>query len=154
MPVQDKGVDVIAYDQSGRVILLAETKSRVGTSAEWAARFRRNMLSHGTLPKALYFLIATPERLYFWKQDHPGISDEPPAFTIDAKKEFQPYFDKLEKTSRVVSEQALEILVLSWLTDIAQTGAARSRNDPSMRWLSESGLIDSLEKARIETNPA
>ena len=154
MPVQDRGIDVIAYDQSGRVILLAEAKSRVGTSAEWAARFRRNMLSHGTLPKALFFMIATPERLYFWKQDHPDVSDEPPGFTIDATREFKPYFDKLDKTSRDVSEQALEMLVLSWLTDIARTGDARFRNDPSMRWLSESGLIDSLEKARIEMNPA
>jgi hypothetical protein len=154
MPVKDKGVDVIAYDQSGRVVLLAEAKSRVGTSAEWAARFRRNMLSHGILPRALFFMIATPERLYFWKQDHPGESDEPPEFTIDATREFEPYFDKLEKTSRTVSEQALEVFVLSWLTDIARTGDARSRNDPSMRWLSESGLIDSLEKARIAMNPA
>jgi hypothetical protein len=154
MPVQDKGIDVIAYDQSGRVILLAEAKSRVGTSPEWAARFRRNMLSHGTLPQALFFLIATPERLYFWKQDHPSASDEPPDFTIDATREFKPYFDKLEKPSRAVSEQALEMLVLSWLTEIARTGDARTANDPSMRWLSESGLIDSLEKARIEMNPA
>jgi hypothetical protein len=154
MPVQDKGADVIAYDQAGSVVLLAEAKSRVGTSAEWAARFRRNMLSHGTLPKAQFFLIATPERLYFGKQDHPGVSDEPPEFTMDATREFKPYFDGLEKTSSAVSGPVLEILVLAWLTDIARTGDERSRNDPSMRWLSESGLIGSLEKARIEMNPA
>jgi hypothetical protein len=154
MPVQDRGIDVIAYDEAGSVVLLAEAKSRFGTSAEWAARFRRNLLSHGTLPKALFFLIATPERLYFWKQDHSSTSDELPEFTIDAAREFKPYFDKLEKTSPAVSEQALEMLVLSWLTDIARTGDERSRNDSSMRWLSESGLIDSLEKARIEMNPA
>jgi hypothetical protein len=154
MPSQDKGIDVIAYDQAGRVVLLAEAKSRVGTSAEWAARFRRNMLAHGTLPNAQFFLIATPERMYFWKQDRPGVLDEPPEFTIDATREFKPYFDKLEKTAQGVSDEALELLVLSWLTDIARTGDAKSKKDPSMRWLSESGLIDSLEKARIEMNPA
>lgn len=124
MPSQDNGIDVIAYDNAGRVILLAEAKSRVGTSATWAAQFRRNMLAHGNLPKALFFLIVTPERMYFWKQDHPGVSDEPPEFTIDATKEFKPYFDKLQKRSERVSEQALELLVLSWLTDIARTGDA------------------------------
>ena len=154
MTSQDKGIDVIAYDQAGRVILLAEAKSRVGTSAEWAARFRRNLLAHGTLPEALFFLIATPERMYFWKQDRPGVSDQPPEFTIDATREFKPYFDKLEKTSQGVGEQALELLVLSWLTEIARTGDARAKKDPSLRWLSESGLIGSLEKARIEMNPA
>jgi hypothetical protein len=154
MPTQDKGIDVIAYDQDGRVILLAEAKSRVGTSEKWAAQFRRNMLAHGTLPNAQFFLIATPERMYFWKQDRPGVLDAPPEFTIDATTEFKPYFDKLEKTSQGVSEQALELLVLSWLTEIARTGDARSKKDPSRRWLADSGLIGSLEKARIEMNTA
>ncbi len=112
------------------------------------------MLAHGILPKALFFLIATPERMYFWKQDKPGVADEPPAFTIDAGREFKQYFEKLNKTPHAVGEQALELLVLSWLTEIAKTGDARVRENPSMRWLAESGLIDSLEKARIEMNPA
>jgi hypothetical protein len=154
MPTQDKGIDVIAYDPDGRVILLAEAKSRVGTSAEWAAQFRRNMLAHGTLPNAQFFLIATPERMYFRKQDGRGVQDAPPEFTIDAAAEFKPYFDRLEKTSQGVSGQALELLVLSWLTEIARTGDARSKKDPSRRWLADSGLIGSLEKARIEMNPA
>ena len=154
MPLQDKGIDFIAYDDAGRVVLVAEVKSRYGMSEEWASRFRRNMLAHGRLPKALFFLIATPERMYFWKQDHSGPADEPPGLTIDATKEFKQYLDKLNKTPQAVGEQALELLVLSWLTDIARTGEARVRQDPSMRWLAESGLIDSLDAARIEMNPA
>ncbi len=93
MPAQDKGIDFIAYDDAGRVILLAEVKSRVGTSEQWAARFRRNLLEHGTLPNARFFLIATPDRMYFWKQDHSVSAEEPPDFTIDATKEFKRYFD-------------------------------------------------------------
>ncbi|MGD1069933.1 MAG: hypothetical protein ABSB15_07320 [Bryobacteraceae bacterium] len=112
------------------------------------------MLSHGTLPDAPFFMIATPERLYFWKQDHADAPDAPPEFTIDATAEFKPYLDELERTSRTVSEQVLEIVVHSWLTDMARTGNARSKNGPPMRWLSDSGLIGSLEKARIEMNPA
>ncbi|MGH9629745.1 MAG: hypothetical protein ACRD7E_15625 [Bryobacteraceae bacterium] len=154
MPLQDKGIDFIAYDNAGRVVLVTEVKSRVGTSDQWAARFRRNMLAHGVLPKALFFLIATPERMYFWKQDKTAAMDEPPEFTIDATKEFKQYLGKLHKTPEAVGEQALELLVLSWLTDIAQTGGARARQDPSIRWLADSGLIDSLETARIEMNPA
>jgi hypothetical protein len=154
MPFEDKGIDFIAYDGAGRVVLVAEVKSRFGMSEEWAARFRRNMLAHGRLPEALFFLIATPERMYFWKQNQHGAADEPPGFTIDATKEFKQYLEKLNKTPQAVGEQALELLVLSWLTDIARTGDARVRQDPSMRWLAESGLINSLETARIEMNPA
>jgi hypothetical protein len=154
MPAQDKGIDFIAYDYSGRAILVGEVKSRVGMSEQWAARFRRNMLAHGILPKALFFLIATPERIYLWKQDQPGVSDEPPEFTIDVAREFKQYFEKMDKTPQAVGEQTLELLVLSWLTDIARTGRKRVKEDPSMLWLAESGLIDSLENARFEMNPA
>ncbi|HTS76220.1 MAG TPA: hypothetical protein VMG40_08455 [Bryobacteraceae bacterium] len=154
MPMQDQGIDFIAYDDVGRVILLGEVKSRVGTSGEWAARFRRNMLAHGILPSALFFLIATPERMYFWKQDHPGLTEEPPGFTVDATKEFRPYLEKLNQTRQAVGERALELMVFSWLKDIARTGSERVKHDPSMKWLAESGLIDSLGSARIEMNPA
>ncbi|HXA66993.1 MAG TPA: hypothetical protein VNV82_17680 [Bryobacteraceae bacterium] len=154
MPAQDRGIDLIAYDYAGHAILVGEVKSRVGTSEQWAALFRRNMLAHGILPRALFFLIATPERIYFWKQDKPGISDEPPAFTIDVAKEFKQYFEKLGKAPQAIGEQALELLVLSWLTDIARTGKARVKEDASMRWLADSGFIESLEHARFEMNPA
>ena len=154
MPQADKDMDFIAYDDSGRVILIEEVKRRLGTSEQWAARFRRNMLAHGFLPRALFFLIATPERMYFWKQDEHGIADEPPGFTLDAAKALKPYLDKIDKTPQAVGEQALELLVSSWLSDIARTDEARLRQDPSMRWLAESGLIDSLGTARIEINPA
>ena len=154
MPAQDKGIDFIAYDYAGRAILVGEVKNRVGTSEQWAALFRRNMLAHGILPPALFFLIATPEHIYFWKQDQQGVSDEPPEFTIDVAREFKQYFEKLGETPQAVGEQALELLVLSWLADIARSGRARVKEDPSMRWLAESGLIDSIENARFEMNPA
>lgn len=89
--------------------------------------------------------------MYFWKG---SAADELPEFTVDATKEFQPYFERLNKTPQGVGEQALEFLVLSWLTDIARVGDSRAKADPSGRWLADSGLIHSLEKARIEMNPA
>ena len=92
MPSNHSGIDFIAYDREGRIVLLAEAKSRRGTSEDWAARLRRNMPSHGVLPWAKYFLIATPERMYLWKQERPNLAEVPPEFTIDATKEFRPYF--------------------------------------------------------------
>ena len=91
----DKGIDFIAYDNAGRIILVAEVKRRLGTSERWATHFRRNMLAHGFLPKSPFFLIATPERMYFWKQDQQGAGDEPPSFTLDAAKALEPYLERL-----------------------------------------------------------
>jgi len=63
MPSQQIAIDFVAYDREGRVVLLAEAKNRRGTSEQWAAGLRRNMLAHGVLPRTEYFLIVTPERM-------------------------------------------------------------------------------------------
>lgn len=151
MPSQHSGIDFVAYDREGRVVLLAEVKSRRGTSEYWAARLRKNMLSHGILPWAKYFLIATPERMYLWKQERANQAEVPPEFTIDAAKVFQPYFQKLHQEPSKIGPEAFELLVLTWLTDVARSGEHNQKQDPSSAWLSE--LTGSLQQARIEMNP-
>jgi hypothetical protein len=151
MPTQHSGIDFVAYDRDGQIVLLAEAKARRGTSEHWAARLRRNMLSHGLLPWSKYFLIATPERVYLWKQEHPNPAEVPPEFTIDAAKVFQPYFQRLNQDPSRIGPEAFELLVLTWLTDIARSEEGKPAQDPSLAWLSD--LIGSLQKARIEINP-
>jgi hypothetical protein len=56
-PIRD--VDLIAYDQRGQALLLAIVKGSHDPSELWAAQYRRNLLAHGTLPAAPFFLIAT-----------------------------------------------------------------------------------------------
>ena len=77
MPLPMRGVDFIAYDQVGQPILLVEVKSTHRTSEGWAAQFRRNLLEHGTLPTAPFFLIATPDQMYFWHQEDASPMDRP-----------------------------------------------------------------------------
>lgn len=111
------------------------------------------MLAHGTLPNARFFLIATPERMYFWRQEEPSLNEEPPQFTLDAASELKPYFEKFGQTPEKTSGQALELIVFSWLNDIAETGQSRARQDASLRWLSDSGLLGALARSRIELSP-
>src|SRR5258708_14041864 len=122
MPSKQSSIDFIAYDRAGRVLLLAEAKSRRGTSESWAARLRRNMLSHGILPWSKYFLIATPERMYLWKQERLNPADAPPEFTIDAEKVFRPYFQKLQQEPLNIGPEAFELVVLTWLSNITRSG--------------------------------
>lgn len=149
-----RAVDLIAYDERGVPVLLVEVKSQHETSDIWAARFRRNILAHRSLPAALFFLIATPERMYFWREAHLQDATEPaPDHTIDTAEELKPYFEKFGETPGKVSGQALQLMVLSWLNDIAQSGRIRAKPDASLQWLSEVGLLKSLENARIDVSP-
>jgi hypothetical protein len=150
MALPTREVDFVAYDEHGQPVLLVEVKSRHETSELWAARFRRNLLAHGTLPKAPFFLIATPERMYFWRQDDPSPNEEPPQFTLDATNELKPYFERFKQTPEKTSGQALELILFSWLVDLAEFGQSRANKDSSLKWLSESGLLEALRSARIE----
>jgi hypothetical protein len=147
-PLRD--VDVIAYDERGQALLLVEVKGGRDTSELWAARYRRNILAHGTLPAAPFFLIAMPERMYFWRQRDPGAEEELPQFTLDATNELGPYFQRVGLTPEKASGETLELIVFSWLNDMAEAGQLRAKENPSLRWLSESGLLEALGKARIE----
>jgi hypothetical protein len=147
-------VDFIAYDERGQPILLVEVKSRHQTSDLWAAHFRRNLLAHGTLPRAPFFLIATPERIYFWRQDDPSPNEELPQFTLDATNELKPYFERFKQTPGKTTGQALELILFSWLVDLAESGQSRAKQDSSLGWLSESGLLDALRSTRIELSAA
>ena len=145
---QLSGVDFVAYGRDGRIVLLAEAKARRGTSKDWAARLRRNMLSHGLLPSSKFFLIATPERMYVWKHEPPDQTETTPEFTIDASKLFQPYFQRLNQDPAKIAPEAFELLVLTWLTDIAGPARGDLIQDPSLEGLAE--LAGSLREARIE----
>jgi hypothetical protein len=147
-------IDFIAYDTDGKVLLLAETKSRRGTSKGWAAEFRRNMLAHDVLPSAKYFLIAIPDRMYGWEQNNLSVGEVPQQFTIDARKVLAPYFKRLNLNSETISPSAFELLIHTWLTDIARSAEYRAELDASHESMSESSLFSSLEHAQIEMNAA
>jgi hypothetical protein len=152
MALPSREVDFVAYNDHGQPVLLVEAKSLRQTSEAWAALFRRNLLAHGTLPKAPFFLIATPERLYFWRQDESGSSEELPQFTMDATSELRPYFEKFRQTPEKIGGQVLELILYSWLVDLADSGQSRAKHDSSLKRLSDSGLLDALHSARIEVS--
>jgi len=48
--------DFVVYDRHSQIVLIAELKRKTG--AEWAAKWRRNILSHGDMPAAKFFCVA------------------------------------------------------------------------------------------------
>jgi hypothetical protein len=112
------------------------------------------MLAHGVLPPAKYFMIATPERIYGWNQESASVNEDPPQFVIDGRAALGPYFAKLNQDAANIGPEAFELLILTWLNDISRSSEKRAELDPSLRSLSESGLLSSLQKAEIEMNAA
>ena len=90
--------------------------------------------------------------MYFWRQDDPKPTEEPPQFTMDAAHELKPYFEKFKQAPEETGGQTLGLILFSWLVDLAESGQSRAKQDSSLKWLSDSGLLDALSNARIEAS--
>ena len=145
-----KEADLIAYDNRGRVLLLVEVKRSRDATAEWAAKYRRNLMSHGTFPFTRFFLIATLNGLYFWRQEDESIpADAPPQFTLDAVSELNPIMEKYGFSAEEISKEEFRLVVSFWLEDLSWLEKPDSMEASRFHWLSESGFLDELKRSRI-----
>jgi hypothetical protein len=112
MNLHNTPIDFIAYDADGQIVLLAEAKSRLGTSGTWASKLRRNMLAHGLLPKSRFFLIATPERMYGWKQESLPASE---ICHSSRSTHGRPYSLTLQSSARILTASVRRLLTCFFL---------------------------------------
>ena len=142
--------DLVLYDRLGRLVAAAEIKNMRGTSGDWAAKLRRNILAHGEFPPVDFYLIVTPDRLYLWK----GAGEQPdliqPTYEIDAQPIFKSYLERVGVATGDLSGAAFELLVESWLSDLMRFDKQAQKLASDARLLVESGLLDAVKDGRIE----
>jgi hypothetical protein len=152
MPPPVTGVDFVAYDRRGQPVLLALASGSRDTSELWAGEYRRNLLSHDTLPQLPFFLIAARDHMYFWRQGASIPDDAPPQFVLDGNAALKPYFEEFNLSPEKISGEGLWWIILSWLEDVADSRKQRSGADPSLAWLADSGFLEALGNAHIESS--
>ncbi|MDP8964446.1 MAG: hypothetical protein M3O33_10775 [Cyanobacteriota bacterium] len=140
----DTDWDLSIHNRNGQRIIDIEVKTKLNALPEWAARFRRNILAHGTFPKAPYFLMVFPDRFYLWTDADAQSEQSKPTYTIDARPILQPYFERAGVTAEQISDQSLELIVASWLGTIIYSEKSPEDIDESQRWLVDSGLYDAV----------
>ena len=142
--------DLALYDRSGRLTAVAEIKNRFGTSREWAAQTRRNILAHGGSCNADFFLLVTPDRLYLWKDAGTAPVRIPPTYEADTQSEFAPYFQRAGLDPRHVSGHAFDLLVAAWLADVTRSEGTAEKFAGDRSWLARSGFHTAIKDGRIE----
>lgn len=145
--------DITVFDNSRQAVLIVEVKARTGTSKEWASIYRRNLAAHGSLPRVPYFLIATPDHFYLWKNPPDGAIATNPDYDIDATEVLEPYYRRSNIEPQTVMGRAFELIVAAWLHDLQQGIVAYGADKPSQRWLGESGILDALRGGRVVLEP-
>lgn len=142
--------DIGVYDRSGQLAVVAEITNRLGTSCDWAAATRRNILAHNGLCRAEYFLLITPDRLYLWKNAGAEPNRVPPTLEAEMQSEFARYFAGAGIDPRQVSGHAFELLVAAWLSDVIRLKGEAEELAENRSWLAESGFFVAVKEGRIE----
>jgi hypothetical protein len=123
----------------------------------------RNLLVHGMIASAPYYLLALPDVFYLWKDLDPSrlnLHDLPekefePDFKVATTRALAPYIDWPSFSPDDISEPGLELLVSSWLTDLVNDSAlSREAASPDLRWLFDSGLYDAIKGGHVATEVA
>ena len=141
--------DLTLYDRDGRLIAVAEVKNKQGTSCEWAAKLRRNILAHGGRYNADFFLLVTPDRLYIWKNAGTAPTLIQPTYELDARPIFAPYFERVGVKPGDISGHAFELVVAAWLGDLVRSEKQREALTDGQRLLAESGFLTAARDGRI-----
>ena len=138
--------DLLVSDRYGQPTLTVEVKSKIGTSPDWVAKLRRNILAHGILPPTPYFLIAFPDKFYLWKNNSKVnlIDEREPDYIIDASSIIQPYFKEIGIQENQIRDSSLEMIIVSWLNEIMYSEEAIEKLKESQSWLIHSGLYLAL----------
>lgn len=148
-------VDLTLFDAHGQIAALVEVKKKVGTTPEWAAEFRRNILAHGGFPRAEFFLIVTPDHIYLWRGAGVEPVVVPPTAVLPAESALAPYLERMRAGIDVMSGSGFAGVVGIWLEDLAWAETRSLPGDPAtLRALRDTGLPEAVSGGRVEYDEA
>ena len=142
--------DLALFNSHGQLIAIVEIKSKIGTSRKWATLTRRNIVAHGNIGDAPYFLLVTPDRLYIWKEAGADPTPIEPTHEADTTAELAPYFLSSGVNPAGVSGHAFELIVGAWFGDVMRSDRRSEESTDALHWLVKSGLSAAVQDGRVE----
>ncbi|MCH7745936.1 MAG: hypothetical protein IIC84_07685 [Chloroflexi bacterium] len=143
--------DIEVYTPQSGIQLVVEVKTKRGETDEWAAKFRRNLFAHQSIPSSRFFLIALPEHLYLWR-DKTSPDLIPADYKVRTKDVLRPYLEQISLEE--LDGLSFEFLVKAWLDDLIWSKLTREEAGPGLEWVFDSGLYESIRHGEIRTEAA
>lgn len=144
----DTKADILVHSPDDRLQLVVEVKNRAKGSAEWAAKLRRNLVAHGAMPPAKFFLLALPDSLYLWK-DTWSPRELPPDYIARTADILERYLGRWATASTPMAEESLQLAVSSWLRDAASSPEPPQAGSEAHRILVDSGLLEAIREGEV-----
>jgi hypothetical protein len=136
--------DIAVFSKDRRPILIVEVRDgSMYATAQSAAGLRRSLMGHNLLPDVPFFMLATPIRIFLWRSNaQPGAY---PSYSATAKPILDSYGSRHANREKSVHGGALEIVLFSWLSDLATGARGLSADSEADRMLLESGLYEEIQ---------
>jgi hypothetical protein len=141
--------DIGVYGQDGRLVLVVEVKAGTGISLDSAAGLRTNLLAHGLLSDAPYFLLASPRNLLLWKSETPA--NGPADFMASADPVLRDYLPTRTGQGGTFRSESLQLAMLSWLGDLASAVRTPDLSSEPDRMIVDSGLYDAIHFGEVKS---
>ncbi|MBD2081427.1 hypothetical protein [Leptolyngbya sp. FACHB-17] len=141
--------DIEVRNRSGQLVVAVEVKTKLNAAPDWAAKFRSNLLAHEEAPKAPYFLMAFPDRLFLWVESD-GQFDREPDYIIDAVPIFQPYFERTGIQPEQIYSDSFTLMVGAWLSELTLSKNLAETSYQSQSWLIDSGLYSAISGGQLQ----
>jgi hypothetical protein len=147
--ITDWRADFAVFNRAGDLVVIAEAKTKVDGGPQWATGWFRNYLADRRGSAPAFVLLATPERVFLWKQPSAASSPEPTAIA-DARGLFSAYLQRSNLAPTDLSGSTFELVVGAWLNDFSQ-GLWQPSSTDETRALVETGLFEAIENGRVVT---
>lgn len=143
--------DLIVRDDAGDPVFVVEVKNRKGLSAEIATQLRRNLVVHGLLRSARFFLLVSQDQGFLWAENARDLPDAPPRIEFPMSGVVRRYLPERSSDERLRGME-LELVILQWLTDLTRAeGVDVDANAEPERSLAQVGLLDVLQGGTVLT---
>lgn len=139
--------NILIQSHQGYPIAVVEVKNRQNLSRDVAAAFRRNMLVHGLLSQTPFFLLASQDTGFLWKEAKEENLDALPDYEFSMDKVVSRYIK--QKPGERLYEPVLDLVVSQWLLDLSM-GTQKPLEEPE-RTLALAGFNESIKGAQIIT---
>jgi hypothetical protein len=149
-----QNADIAVLDRKGNLALVVEVKSVRGKSNDWAAKMRQNIMAHGLLPSAPFFLLATLDKLYLWTTEGTDLSAAEPAYTVDPKPLLEPFYRTSGFNLDALSGLSFTLVVEAWLNQVLRSTTVDQLGDGDHEWLVSSGLFEKLSGGNVDLEVA
>jgi hypothetical protein len=145
-----KVADIAVYSPDHQLQLVVEVKGKTDATPQWAAQIRRNLLAHSIIPPVPFFLLASRDHFYLWRNGAPALDPKLPDYVVDSRDVIAPYINNTPISLDRIGDSSLQLIITSWLNLLTNSSLSRETVGANERWLFDSGLYDAIRNGSVE----